>query len=93
MVEQLTVTQKVRGSSPLFQKMITFSILILISGILLNRNNFLVICMILELIYLLIGYLLISNNMDLLVLIIIGITGCETAIGLSILLGYYLRIN
>lgn len=93
MVEQLTVNQKVGGSIPLFQKMITFSILILISGILLNRHNFLVICMILELIYLLIGYLLISFNMDLLVLIIIGITGCETAIGLSILLGYYLRIH
>lgn len=73
--------------------MITLSLLILISGIILNRHNFLVICMILELIYLLLGYLLISFNMDFFVLILLGITGSETAIGLSLILGYYLRNN
>jgi len=73
--------------------MILLSILILISGILINRHNFLVICMILELIYLLLGYLLISFELDFLVLIILGITGSESCIGLSILLGYYLRTN
>lgn len=73
--------------------MITFYILILIFGIILNRHNFLVICMILELIYLILGLLLISFSMDFLVLILLGITGCETAIGLSILLGYYLKSN
>ena len=46
---------------------------------------------ILELIYLLLGVLLISFHMDFFVLILLGITGCETAIGLSILLGYYIR--
>jgi len=71
--------------------MITLSILILISGIIFHRKNFLVISMILELIYLLLGFLLISLNMDFIVIIILGITGCETALGLSILLGYYLR--
>lgn len=71
--------------------MITMSIMILMLGILFRRDNFLVICMILELIYLLLGFLLISFNMDYFVLIVLGITGCETAIGLSILLGYYLR--
>lgn len=45
--------------------------------------------MILELIYLLLGFMLISNNLDILVLIILGITGSETALGLSIILGYY----
>lgn len=71
--------------------MISLYILILISGIILNRNNFLVICMILEIIYLCLGLLLISLQNDFLVLIILGITGCETAIGLSIILGYYIR--
>ena len=71
--------------------MITLSLIILISGILFHRTNFLVICMILELIYLLLGLLLISFEMDFLVLIILGLTGCETAVGLSIILGYYLR--
>ena len=65
--------------------------MLLLSGIIFHRNNFLVICMILELIYLLLGILLISLNMDFFVLIILGITGCETAVGLSILLGYYIR--
>lgn len=73
--------------------MITIGIILLLLGIIFHRNNFIVICMILELIYLLLGYLLISFNMDFFVLIILGLTGCETAIGLSILLGYYLRIN
>lgn len=49
--------------------------------------------MIIELIYLLIGYLLISLNQDFLVLLILGISGSETAIGLSILLGYYLNLK
>lgn len=71
--------------------MITLEILLLLLGIIFHRNNFLIICMILELIYLLLGFLLISYNMDFFVLIILGITGSETAIGLSILLGYYLR--
>lgn len=71
--------------------MISLSILILIFGIIFHRNNFLIIAMILELIYLLLGFLLISFNLDLLVIIILGITGCETALGLSILLGYYIR--
>jgi NADH:ubiquinone oxidoreductase subunit K len=71
--------------------MITLSLLILISGIIFHRQNFLVICMILELIYLLLGLLLISFEMDFFVLIILGLTGCETAVGLSIILGYYLR--
>ena len=71
--------------------MITISFMLLLSGIIFHRNNFLVICMILELIYLLLGILLISLNMDFFVLIILGITGCETAVGLSILLGYYIR--
>lgn len=71
--------------------MITISFILLLSGIIFHRNNFLVICMILELIYLLLGILLISLNMDFFVLILLGITGCETAVGLSILLGYYIR--
>ena len=49
--------------------------------------------MILELIYLLLGFLLISNNLDLLVIVILGITGSETALGLSIILGYYTKQN
>nr|YP_010554966.1 NADH dehydrogenase subunit 4L [Amoeboaphelidium protococcarum]UYP50898.1 NADH dehydrogenase subunit 4L [Amoeboaphelidium protococcarum]UYP50921.1 NADH dehydrogenase subunit 4L [Amoeboaphelidium protococcarum] len=71
--------------------MITLSLLILISGMIFHRKNFLVISMILELIYLLLGFLLISLNMEFLVIIVLTITGCETAVGLSILLGYYLR--
>jgi NADH:ubiquinone oxidoreductase subunit K len=71
--------------------MITLSLLILISGIIFHRQNFLVICMILELMYLVLGLLLISFEMDFFVLIILGLTGCETAVGLSIILGYYLR--
>ena len=71
--------------------MISIGILILIFGIIFHRNNYLIIAMILELIYILIGYLLIYLNMDLYVIIVLGITGCETAIGLSILLGYYIR--
>lgn len=71
--------------------MICLGIIILIFGIIFNRKNFLVIAMILELIYLLLGFLLISFNMDLFVIVILGITGCETALGLSILLGYYIR--
>lgn len=71
--------------------MINLSILLLIFGIIFHRNNFLIIAMILELIYLLIAYILISFNMDIFVLIMLGITGCETAIGLSLLLGYYIR--
>jgi NADH:ubiquinone oxidoreductase subunit K len=71
--------------------MISISILILIFGLIFHRNNYLIIAMILELIYILLGYLLISLNMDLFVIIVLGITGCETAIGLSILLGYYIR--
>ena len=69
--------------------MIILSLLILIFGIIFHRNNFLIISMILELIYLILGYFLISLNMDLLVFIFLGITGAETAIGLSILLAYY----
>lgn len=71
--------------------MISIGILILIFGIIFNRTNFLIIAMILELIYLLIGFILISLNMDLLAIIVLGITGSETALGLSILLGYYIR--
>ena len=71
--------------------MITFSFLILLLGIIFHRHNFLVLCMLLELIYLLLGILLISLQMDFLVFIVLGLTGCETAIGLSILLGYYLN--
>jgi NADH:ubiquinone oxidoreductase subunit K len=73
--------------------MITLSFLILIFGIIFHRNNFLIICMILELIYLLLGFLLISFNMDLFVILFLGITGAESAIGLSILLSYYLTIR
>jgi NADH:ubiquinone oxidoreductase subunit K len=47
--------------------------------------------MILELIYLLLAFLLISLNMDLFVIVFLGVTGAETAIGLSILLSYYLN--
>lgn len=71
--------------------MISLGILILIFGIIFHRNNYLIIAMILELIYLLLGFILISFNMDLFVIIILSITGCETALGLSILLGYYIR--
>lgn len=70
--------------------MISTTLVILIFGLIFHRNNFLVISMILELIYLILGYLLISFDMDLFVLIFLGITGAETAVGLSILLGYYL---
>lgn len=73
--------------------MITLSLILLIFGIIFHRNNFLIICMILELIYLLLGYLLISFNMELFVIIFLGITGAESAIGLSILLSYYLSNN
>lgn len=73
--------------------MINLSILILIFGIIFHRANFLIIAMILELIYLLLGYLLISFHFDLFALIVLGITGSETAIGLSILLGYYIRMT
>ena len=69
--------------------MIILSLIILIFGIIFHRDNFLIISMILELIYLLLGYLLISLNEELLVFIFLGITGGETAIGLSILLSYY----
>jgi NADH:ubiquinone oxidoreductase subunit K len=71
--------------------MISIGILILILGIIFHRKNFLIIAMILELIYILLGYLLISFNMDLFAILVLGITGCETALGLSILLGYYIR--
>jgi len=46
--------------------------------------------MILELIYLLLAYILLAFNMDLFVLIFLGITGAESAVGLSILLSYYI---
>ena len=71
--------------------MITLSLIILIFGIIFHRNNFLIISMILELIYLLLAFLLISLNMDLFVIVFLGVTGAETAIGLSILLSYYLN--
>ena len=73
--------------------MISVSILLLMSGIILNRNNFLILAMILELIYLLIGVLFISLHMDFFALIVLGITAAETAVGLSIILGYYTRHN
>lgn len=73
--------------------MITLSILILIFGIIFHKNNFILISMILELIYILLGYLLISLNLDFFVIIILGVTACETALGLSILLGYYLTYS
>jgi NADH:ubiquinone oxidoreductase subunit K len=73
--------------------MITFSLFIMIFGIIFHRNNFLVLSMILELIYLLLAYLFISLEMDFFVLVFLGVTGCETAVGLSILLGYYLRTS
>jgi NADH:ubiquinone oxidoreductase subunit K len=47
--------------------------------------------MILELIYLYLGYLLISFDMDFFVLLFLGITGAETAVGLSIILGLYMN--
>ena len=75
----------------IYDLMINISILILIFGIIFHRNNFLIITMILELIYLLIGFLLISVNMDIFAIYVLAITGCETALGLSILLGYYIR--
>lgn len=71
--------------------MISLSILILIFGIIFHKDNFIIMAMILELIYLLLGFILISNNLDILVLIILGITGSETALGLSIILGYYTK--
>ncbi len=73
--------------------MITLSLILLIFGIIFHRNNFLIICMILELIYLLLGYCLISIFLDLFVIIFLGITGAESAIGLSLLLSYYLSIK
>ncbi len=73
--------------------MITLSLIIIIFGIIFHRNNFLIICMLLELLYLLLGYCLISMNLDLFVIIFLGITGAESAIGLSILLSYYLNKN
>lgn len=71
--------------------MISLTILILIISLIFHRNNYLIIAMILELIYLLIGFILLSLQEDLLVIIVLTITGCETALGLSILLGYYIR--
>ena len=76
-----------------YNLMIILMFLILIFGIIFHRNNFLIISMILELIYLIAGYLLISLNLDLFVFIFLGITGAETAIGLSILLSYYQELN
>lgn len=73
--------------------MISLALLILFSGIVINRHNFLVLCMILELIYLLLGYWMVSLHLDFFVLLVLGITGAETAIGLSIILGYYLRTH
>lgn len=71
--------------------MISLTILILIASLIFHRDNYLIIAMILELIYLLIGFILLSLQEDLLVIIVLTITGCETALGLSILLGYYIR--
>lgn len=73
--------------------MISLSLIILIFGIIVNRTNFLKIFILLELIYLLLGYLLISFNMDLFVIIVLGLAGAESCIGLSILLSYYLSTN
>jgi len=73
--------------------MISISLIILIFGLIFHRNNYLIISMILELIYLILGYLLISFDMDFFVILFLGITGAETAVGLSILLGYYLSKN
>jgi len=69
--------------------MISLIFIILIFGLIFHRNNYLIIFMILELIYLYLGYLLISFDMDLFVLLFLGITGAETAVGLSIILGLY----
>ena len=73
--------------------MINIIFILLIFGLIFHRNNYLVISMILELIFLFLGYLLISFDMDFFVLLFLGITGAETAIGLSILLSYYLSVN
>ena len=73
--------------------MINIIFILLIFGLIFHRNNYLVISMILELIFLFLGYLLVSFDMDFFVLLFLGITGAETAIGLSILLSYYLSVN
>lgn len=69
--------------------MITLSLITLIFGIILNRNNFIVIIMILELIYLLLGLILIIWDNPHFIIYILSVTAAETAIGLSILLGYF----
>lgn len=73
--------------------MIISSILILITGIIFHRHNFLILFILLELIYLLLAILFISLQLDLFLLFILTFTTSETAIGLSILLGYYLNIS
>lgn len=72
--------------------MISLSFIILLFGLIFHRNNFLIISMILELIYLYITYLLLSLDMDSsFLMLILGITGAETAVGLSILLSFYFQ--
>lgn len=73
--------------------MINLFLIIIIFGIIFHRNNFLIISMLLEILYLIIGYYLIYLMLDIFVIILIGITGAESAIGLSILLSYYLKKN
>lgn len=69
--------------------MILLYIIILIFGIVLHRDNYLIIAMIIEIINLIISLIFISINLSFFAIIFLGITGAETAIGLSILLGYY----
>ena len=69
--------------------MITIALVILLIGLIINRQNFLIIIMIIELLYLILGLLLIIWDNSNLVIYILGMTTSETAIGLSIILGYY----
>jgi|LauGreDrversion4_2_1035121.scaffolds.fasta_scaffold149807_2 NADH:ubiquinone oxidoreductase subunit K len=69
--------------------MLILSLITLLFGIILNRNNFIVIIMILELIYLLLGFLLIFFENPYFIIYIFCVTAAETAIGLSLLLGYF----
>lgn len=69
--------------------MISLFIGLFIFGVCLNRNNFIVSIMLLELLYLVLGLLLLVLENQYIIVYIIGVTATETVIGMGILLGYY----
>lgn len=73
--------------------MLIITITLILHLIYFHKTNFLMIAILLDIFYLIISYYFITYNIIYFSLIIIGITGAETALGLSLILNYYLKIS